>query len=302
MNFGDTIRQAGLLPNEVLADGRIHRCPTVGHERRKNGWYVLHNGIGYWGDWSDGGYGAQGKWVDERVERMSEDKRKRLEDKLRAHQEEQRRKRREAIAGAVRYWNESQSYRPHRYIIDKGLSSLGCDGLRINGEDLVVPVRTVRSMCSVQRIAGDGKKLFHYGAPVRSGFHVIDRKPFAITCICEGLATGLAIFQALRTSRVVIAFNAGNMLSVVETLTPTGNVVIVADNDHGTEARRGFNPGLRAAHEAADAIGAGVAVFSGIEGTDAADAMREWGEHARGRIRRTVEAASRYVARTKQMQ
>ena len=111
----------------------------------------------------------------------------------------------------------------------------------------------------------------------------------------EGLATGLAIFQSLRMARVIVAFDAGNLIHTVDHLRPTGSVVICADNVHGTEAKRGTNPGREKAANAAELIGAGVAWPEGIEGTDLADYLAEVGEGGARKMERLILAKARYV-------
>lgn len=123
----------------------------------------------------------------------------------------------------------------------------------------MVPVWHGDWLISVQTIGLDGVKRFWPGAPVKGGCVVLDRPRAAVTVLCEGLATGLALFQSMRQARVVVAFDAGNLLPVVDRLKPTGSVVIAADNDHATLAKRGFNPGLDKARNAAELIGCGVA-------------------------------------------
>jgi phage/plasmid primase-like uncharacterized protein len=85
----------------------------------------------------------------------------------------------------------------------------------------------------------------------------------------------LAVFAAAPLTRVVVAFNSGNLLRVAEGMPRRGRVCVAADNDHGTEARLGKNPGLLAAQEVAAALGCGVVAPSGIEGTDWADYRQE---------------------------
>jgi putative DNA primase/helicase len=177
----------------------------------------------------------------------------------------------------------------------KGLSAVGTQALRIWGDALVVPVLWKGRILSLQSITPDGEKRFWPGAPVKGGALVLDRPRAALTAVCEGLATGLAIFQSVRNARVIVAFDAGNLSPVVDTMRPTGSVVICADDDHGTQARRGFNPGRQKATNAAELIGAGVAWPEGIEGTDWADALAEWGVSAHRRIERQIQAKARYV-------
>jgi putative DNA primase/helicase len=63
---------------------------------------------------------------------------------------------------------------------------------------------------------------------------------------------------------VAVCFNCGNLVAVARALRakfPRLRFVVCADNDAGTPG----NPGLTAAHQAAKAIGAGVA-FPSFEG------------------------------------
>ncbi len=296
LSFEQAMRLAGLHPRDVVADGRIRRCATKTHPHRRNGWYMLHldGRRGVWGDNAIAPRQATGHWEDhaattrqptaEEVERQRREK-----DKQRAY-------RLQAIRSARAFWNNARPLnRPHPYLERKGLTPLGCAGLRQHDGLLVVPVLWKQSLISIQTITVDGQKRFWPGAPVKAGCYVIERPRAALTVLVEGLATGLAVFQAVRQARVMVAFDCGNLMPVVDLLRPTGSVCIFADNDHGTEAKRGFNPGREKAVNAADLIGCGVAWPTGIEGTDAADYLREVGEGAERKLDRNILAAARYV-------
>lgn len=105
---------------------------------------------------------------------------------------------------------------------------------------------------SLQAIAPDGNKRFQPGGKVRGGFYVIgwpliNGNPFAV---CEGVATGISIYQATRLP-VVCAFSAGNLAPVVAGLRahyPDNPMVVCADNDRWTPG----NPGLTAARALID--------------------------------------------------
>lgn len=294
MTFEQALRMAGLRPREVVADGRWRRCATDDKPLRKNGAYVLYPwGIGHFRNRAVDGT-ENHKWEDgtrtdhtpsaEHLERM------------RRQREQERADRLAGIRRAREQWARATPCRLlHPYLQRKGLSALGTVGLRELDGWLVIPVLWRGSVISIQRIHPDGTKRFAVGAPVKGGHYVIDRPRAALTVICEGLATGLALFQCLRQARVLIAFDAGNLLPVIQAVKPTGSVVIAADNDAGTQARRGFNPGLDKARNAAELIGCGVAYPEGIEGTDFCDLLREHGPQAAKRIERLVQAGARYV-------
>lgn len=296
--FRHEMQSAGLRPRDIVADGKVRRCPTEDKPYRRNGWYVLHpDGRGVYGNWAMAS-GPLGHWRDEGLQSdptAVERARMQLHDqRLR-----DRNLRINAIRAARTHWNSSQPLRHlHPYLRRKGLSALGCTGLREHGSALVVPVVSGEWIVSTQSIYEDGSKRFWPGAPVKGGAFVIERKCAAVTVFVEGLATGLAIFQSVRHSRVIVAFDAGNLAAVVQRMKPVGQVVIAADNDIHTEQRIGINPGLEAAHRAAALIGCGVAWPQGIEGTDWCDALTAWGGPVASRkIERLILAQARYVTR-----
>lgn len=290
MSFEQALAASGLRPRVVIADGRWRRCATDDKPRKKNGAYVLHpDGRGYFKNWATDL--DLNKWEEAGAQRATQ-----IDPAVvQRRREEERAYRIKAMAGARARWAESRPMRGlHPYLEAKGLTAAGCAGLRVFNDLLVVPVWFGQSITSIQTIDADGNKRFWPGAPVKAGAYVMDRKNAAVTAICEGLATGLAVYQSVRSARVLVAFDAGNLVSVVDRLRPTGNVVICADNDHATQARTGINPGIQKATGAAELIGAGVAYPKGIQGSDWADALAEWPNGAR-RIEREILAGGRYI-------
>lgn len=293
MDFSTALRAAGLRPRDIVPDGRWRRCATDDKPTKKNGAYVLHpDGRGYFRNWATDD--AVSSWSDGSATRAAP-----VDPAVAERRRQQARADRiKAIRGARQFWERARPcMRPHPYLERKGLSALGTVGLREHDGLLVVPVLWRGRVISVQTITGDGTKRFWPGAPVKGGHHEIARQRPALTCVVEGLATGLAVYQSVRNARVIVAFDAGNLLPAVQELKPTGSVVLCADNDIGTQARRGFNPGLDKARNAAELIGAGVAYPEGIEGTDFADMLKELGTNGPRRIERLIQAGAKYVPR-----
>jgi putative DNA primase/helicase len=106
--------------------------------------------------------------------------------------------------------------------------------------------------------------------------------------LCEGVATGLTIFNALPQSRVVIGFSAANLIALAESLKWVGWAVVAGDNDHETARELGRNPGWDAATKAAQIIGCGVAVPEDIRGTD-------WNDYFAESLDRREASASRHT-------
>lgn len=291
MSFEAAMSASGLVPRIITPDGKWRRCATTDKPKKRNGAYILYpDGRGYWRNWATDG--ELNSWRDDGVNHAKPIDFAAIERQRSA----ERQARIAAIRGAREAWAKAGPLRGlHPYLEKKGLSALGCAGLRQSGDLLVIPVHFGDRITSLQTISPDGEKRFWKGAPVKGGSYVLRREKSALTAICEGFATGLAVYQSVKHATVVIAFDAGNLVHVVDRLRPVGSVVICADDDHGTQAKRGFNPGKEKAQSAADLIGAGVAWPVGIEGTDWADALLEWGQGAHKRIERQILAKAKYV-------
>ena len=74
-----------------------------------------------------------------------------------------------------------------------------------------------------------------------------------------------------------------------------GMAVVCADNDWQTAERIGVNTGVQKGSAAAESLKCGVAYPEGIAGTDWADALLEWGESGRHRLRMEIMRHARVV-------
>lgn len=294
-SFREVLMAYGLEPRDIVPDGRFHRCPTTDKPRNRNGCFVLWT-CGTRGYFKN--YALNDDWGEWRDEHASIAPSVETQRQILERREREQRRRRVAIHAMRDYWDGATPAGLHPYIRRKGLSMLGMRGLRERDGKLLVPMYK-GSLLSVQIIDANGEKRFWAGAPTKGASFEIARERASITCLCEGLATGLAVFQAVPQARVIVAFNSGNLLPAVEHLQLRGAVVVCADNDHHTLATRGFNPGLIAAQKVADAIGCGIAYPTDIEGTDWADVLKEWGGRAPSRIRREILRSVQLVRATR---
>lgn len=305
MSFQATLIAHGLFPRKILADGRWHRCPTEDHPQKRNGAYklALDGRIGWWRNWALDS--EPGTWTDEHATTA-----RRIDPAvLEAHRAQAREERRQAIQYAHDLWAQGGRYCPHPYLARKGLSPLGCDALRVwrgtvwvdggrvDDDWLLVPMYLRGQLVNVQRISSEGVKRQIKSAPQVAAALELTRPGAAVTVIAEGLATGLAVFQSIRHARVQVVFYADNLTPALDLLRPHGSVVIAADNDWKTEAAGKGNKGIEKAVNAAELISCGVAYPVHIEGTDWADALKEWGERAPSRIQREILAKAKFVRR-----
>jgi len=291
MTFEEAMKAAGLLPLLIVPDGKWRRCRTVDKSNsHRNGAYILYpDGRGYFRNWALDS--EVNSWRDDQATIATPMDLARIE----AQRAQQREKRIRAVRAAREFWAKStRLVGGHPYLNRKGLSMVGCTNLRTSGESLVIPVMAGEKIISLQTIEPDGSKRFFAGAPVKSGAYLITRPRAAVTCLCEGLATGLALFQSIQQSNVIVCFDAGNLLPVAERIKPTGSVVVCGDNDHATQAKRGFNPGLEKANNVAEYLGCGMAAPHGFLGSDWADVLREHPAGAKY-IAREVLKYARYI-------
>lgn len=322
MDFLSFARAHGLLLEHAVPDGKWHRCPTSDHPKKKNGaWKLAIDGrVGWVRDWAT--MGGTVMWtVDEKVAATLPP----APDwsAIRAKRAQERRERAEATRRALAFYEAAEALRGgHPYLETHGLDMTGCMGLKLDAEGwLVVPAYRGGRLISLQRISPTGEKKFWYGASMDRVRYVVERKAATITVLCEGLATGLAIYAAAPLTRIVVAFAASNMVKIAEEQGFSGMVCVAGDNDHRTTCnahkREGAtepfqpwaerpewcecNPGRCAAEKAALALGCGYVVPENIQGTDWCDWRQEsvmnrlerpvYGrEETEGNIRRAVDA------------
>lgn len=273
MTFLQFIAQCGLIPPTAIEPGKWQRCGTVAKPRSKNGSVKLSEDgtVGWVHDFS--AHAEPVLWRTDRNDKPVVIDQAEIRSRIAS-------KRRELIAAtkaAREFYAACQPLRDgHPYLTAKGLDMIGCVGLRIDKRgNLVIPMRLNGVLISVQRINADGTKLFWSGATTNGTSYTIDRKGATITLLCEGLATGLTLFSCVPDSRVIVAFNAGNLPRAAVHVGITGLCAVCADNDHATFAKIGKNPGLEAGKAAAAIIGCKVVSPECSTGTDFDDWRQE---------------------------
>ena len=273
--FRDAIQAAGMTPPDVIEPGKFHRFPGDGKANGSSaGWCKLFtdgNG-GIFGDHSTGlseNWHANGKKAFSDIERKANNRqvaeaRKQAEDD---HTEARER--------ASLTWAEARPCVNHPYLSRK---NIGAHGTRLLGDLLVLPLLDGAELLhSLQFILPDGGKKFLTGGRVRGCYFAIGNLKAAVAlCICEGFATGASIHEATGHP-VVVAFNAGNLLSVARAMREHFSslpIILAADDDAATEG----NPGITKATEAARSVGGLLAVPD--FGTDRADGLTDFNDMA----------------------
>ncbi|RLW63966.1 MAG: DNA primase [gamma proteobacterium symbiont of Stewartia floridana] len=259
--FESAMRETGIEPPEnLIADGELHRFSSNGKPTDSAGYYILHgDGIpaGHFGCWrtgisqdwrADTGQAFSAEEKREYAQRMEMIREKRAA-------EDQKRKAQARQTAEEKWTNAKPETGIHKYLSNKGISG---HGLRSDGFNLLVPLRDENgTLHSIQSIDPNGSKKFLSGGRVKGCYYPIG-KPNGALCIAEGFATGASIHEATGQA-VAVAFNSGNLKPVAEALRkklPNIKLLLCADDDVNTEG----NPGITKATEAAKAVGGVVVV------------------------------------------
>ncbi len=273
--FRHAMQAAGIqYGSEIIADGRLHRFHIEGHSLcSKNGAYTLHldgRPAGFFQDYKSG---LSQTWKKSGGSRVSYALLKQMKETKLKHESEIRQKHTTAADKAVYIWSQSKpitKQSDHAYLVKKRIEP---HGARLYRESLVIPIHNeADQLVNLQFINPEGGKRFLSGGRKRGCFHIIGDLSEKIL-IAEGFATGSSLHED-SGQRVVIAFDAGNLLPVaknIRELAPDSEIIICGDND-----KSGI--GQSKAKEAALAIG-GKILISPVPGQDWNDVLAG-GRHA----------------------
>lgn len=200
---------------------------------------------------------------------------------------------------AANDWDSAADEGSSAYLVRKGIQPYG---VRFESGKVLVPLRDgAGKLWNVQRILPNGAKRFPAGGRVSGCFHVIgDLSASAWVLIAEGYATA-ATLHAATGYAVVVAFNEVNLRHVapaIRKMLPHARLLLCADDDSGTAAKTGKNPGLVSATESAAAVGASLCKPEGLkaDGTDFNDLAASAGiDEVRKQIQDAIATADNGV-------
>lgn len=293
MQFLDSLRSSMIAagvspPDEIQADGRIHRFSTNGRRGDTAGWYVVFCDDITAGAFGDYRIGITQNWCEKKSNEMTPEERRAFAQKM----EEAKKKREQQIKDEQRkvaevaqtIWDAAEPCETHPALEKKGVRSHGLRVGRWTRTDrdtgeiyldlpdaLLIPIRDGKKIASLQAIypteINGRNKDFLPGGKKRGCFFAIGKPENARDdiYICEGYSTGATIHEAIGKA-VIIAFDAGNLAAVAERIRAAyleANLIIAADNDaHGEK-----NTGLEGAEKAQKAGMAHIVApdFTGLE-------------------------------------
>lgn len=262
--FRQAMQAAGIsFSGEIIADGKLHRFHIEGHKRGcLNGAYTLHHDNYPAGWFMDYTTGLSQTWRSGNVSSVSHELAEQIKKAKQQREAEILQKHATAAKRANTLWPELESITKqsqHDYLIKKHIQP---HGARIYGDALVIPIYNESyELVNLQFINSQGEKRFLSGGRKRGCFHIIGDLSDRIL-ICEGFATGASLHED-SGQRVVIAFDAGNLLPVaknIRELSPDTEIIICGDNDLS-------RIGQTKAREAALSIGGKVLIPS-VPGAD----------------------------------
>lgn len=263
--FRDAIGAAGQTPpDEIEADGKLHRYASNGKRSDDAGWYVLHNGdipAGCFGDWRTGQTQNWRADIGRTLTHAEESAhRAKVETMRREREAEEAKRHAKAKKQVEANWKAGKPPNGHAYPTAKGIEP---DGALLHSDGrLMIPMRIGSELHSAQYIAADGTKRFHPGGRVKGCYSLLgsgtEANERGALLLCEGYATGVTL-RAATGLPVAVCFTAGNLLEVAKFMRsklPDVVLILCADDDHRTEG----NPGLTKANEAARAVAGLVAI------------------------------------------
>lgn len=250
--FRDVLNANGLIPSEIIADGKLHRCPTEAKPHKQNGAYIAHLDTPatlWWCNWESV---EQGTFTETEARTFSQSEKEALRQRQAiVKQQREHEFARQQAAAAQKAQSELNASFPcspeHPYLRRKAIPPLGAVRQAQNGT-LLIPVQDASgNVQTLQRIAPDGAKRFLTGGKVHGGHFVIQGKPEMPLVVCEGYATGASIHLACGYT-VYVAFSANNLpivAGIVRNAFPDKTILICGDNDEA-----GSNKGQEATQAA----------------------------------------------------
>jgi putative DNA primase/helicase len=252
MMFVDFARAHGVLIDHLVEDGRIHRCATEGHERKKNGAWMYDGRRGWVMAWDIDG---EVHWFnDPHAPAWTDAEKRAVDERRRAQAKRDQWKRLAAVKEATAMLRRA-SWAPAAYMQYKGfrekLSHYAkpewkhgyahvVDGAMFvpmySLQGQIVGGQVIRWLPDEQR---HEKKMIPGTKAKGAVFRLGPAMP-RVTWLCEGFATGLSIKMALEQMRfadaVLVCFSDSNLVHVAPQI--PGMRFVFADNDQSGAGER----------------------------------------------------------------
>ena len=266
-SFKDAMIRSGIpFAEEIIPDGKIHRFPT-GKKNKKNGWYILFDNAGFYGDWSKSISDLWKVSLEGRTPREIAIINQDIKKSRKASEEETERRNQETAIEAENIWNNANETGVSEYLNIKKVSAFGIKyGSDQYGDFVAVPLMDVDGkLWNVQKIYNkkddqSSNKRFLRGGKKKGCFHVIGTPLKELSesdkiWIVEGYATGASIHMATNDT-VIVAFDAGSIDPVINAIKSTyPHLLGIIAGDDDQWPKDGNNAGRQKAEYAAKKYG-----------------------------------------------
>lgn len=273
----------GLIVQNIVSDGKLHRVPTIDKPLSKNGYYVCHESGCLNGNWRTG----QEEFFSTKTGKLTVYDWKQINQAKELAQAEKRFEQAKAAVLAREMYGKAKSVITHSYLTKKGVSPT--ELMRVAYNELYIPLYDISSMQieNIQRIKANGTKLFLAGGKITGLGFVINKPELKLMFndgdtiyLAEGVATALTVAEQSNCFTVA-CMNAGNLKPVgieLRKLYPTANIIVAGDNDYLTALETGKNTGVIKAQECAEAINASVS-FPPLTQAQLESGLSDWNDY-----------------------
>jgi putative DNA primase/helicase len=248
--------EAGITPAAALPipiHGEIQRFQVIDDKNGSlNGWITSFSNqtneeVFVFGSWKNG---VKHIYSNNRTGKYDHSTRIKIESQIKSAKAAKEELQKEAAINCFNLWEEALPATSHSYLKSKKIKPH--IARTYNNNWLLIPVVDAGGyLTSLQSISPNGRKTFKKDGRVAGCYCPIGYEGQAkVILVCEGFATGATLREATNLA-VIVAFNAGNLRPVAETIrleNPTSVIVICADNDHSNKDK---NVGLIKAEQAA---------------------------------------------------
>lgn len=251
-SFPDFARSHGLLIDHLIADGRIHRCATEGHSKRKNGAYMYDGRRGWAHCWDQDGITHYFNDPDSKPWSDAEKRAHQQQRIARLRQQEQRHKRAAHEAQAML---QRAEWAPAAYMGYKGFRERVGRHTKpewrhgyahvVDGAMFVPMYSLTGAIVGAQLIRWIPEENRHEkkmlpGTRAKGAVFRFGNERASMTWLVEGFATGITVKLALEQMRfpdaVVCCFSDSNLVYVAPHV--PGEKRVFADNDKSGAGER----------------------------------------------------------------
>lgn len=270
----------GLILENPIADGQLHRCPTINHPKKKNGAYIIFNNsdfyVIWYMSWDNGVENTiYGKPENEWSAKEKKEYKKIIKALNAKRKSELEKSYAEAAKAAKLEWdNAKKADDNHSYLKLKNIPAIGLR--QDNRGNLLVKILgkngEIQSLQRIlpQKLDSGTNKLYFPGGKITGGYSFIppkDGKKGLPLLICEGYATAVSLHLATGFA-VLIALQANNLTEVAKMARekhPKRQICICADYDDPNQiyTEKG-GTGVALARKAAEEINAHLAICTPI--------------------------------------